>query len=110
MFKITHPITKIEIEVANQDLDPMTWEDAEKACNSYGYGWRLPSLLELETICKNFHINGIGNFTNTNYWSCTKSTLFLKMGVYDFESSIFFASNINNLHFVRPVRDMLSLS
>lgn len=106
MFKITHPTTKIEIEVAENDLGLMSWEDADKACKANGEGWRLPTTLELDTMCKNLHANGEGNFSNTDYWGGTASTLFMKMGAYNFERSTPFAGNIGEKYAVRPVREV----
>ena len=106
MFKITHPTTKIEIEIAENDLESMSWEDAEKACEALGAGWRLPTTLELDTMYKNLHINGKGNFSNVDYWSGTASTLYMKMGAYNFEDSTPFAGNVGEKFAVRPVREV----
>ena len=106
MFKITHPTTKVVIEIAENDLEPMTWEDADNACNSLGEGWRLPTTLELDTMCKNLHASGEGDFSNSNYWSGTTSTLFKKMGAYNFERASPFADFIGEKYFVRPVREV----
>jgi hypothetical protein len=106
MLTIIHPKTKVTIEVADNDLEPMAWEDAEKACESYGNGWRLPTTLELDSICKNLHSNNEGNFLNTDYWSCTHSELYMRKGAYNFDRSTPFGSNINNIHSVRPVREL----
>lgn len=105
MFKITHPTTKIEIEVTENDLGLMSWEDADKACKAHGEGWRLPTTLELDTMCINLHTNGEGNFSNTDYWSGASSTLFMKMGAYNFERSTPFVGNMGEKYAVRLVRE-----
>ena len=66
---------KIEnIEVAEKDFPKtMNWDDAKKACESLGNGWRLPNKNELNTLYQNK--DKIGGFTNTSlcvYWSGTK--------------------------------------
>lgn len=66
---------KIEnIEVAEKDFpNTMNWEDAKKACEELGRGWRLPTKDELNTLYLNK--DKIGGFANTSlcvYWSGTK--------------------------------------
>ena len=106
MCKLSHPTTKVIIEIAENDLEPMSWDDADKACKTYGEGWRLPTTLELDTMCKNLHSNGEGDFSSTDYWSGTASTLFMKMGAYNFERSTPFAGNIGEKYVVRLVREV----
>jgi len=106
MLTIIHPTTKAVIEIAEKDLEPMTWDDADKASKSHGEGWRLPSTLELDTMCKNLHSNGEGNFSNTDYWGGTASSLFMKMGAYNFERSTPFAGNVGEKYNVRLVKEV----
>ena len=106
MFRITHPTTKVVIEIAENDLDAMSWEDADNACKALGEGWRLPTTLELDTICKEIHKKGEGNFSSNNYWSGTASTLFNKMGAYNFERTTPFADYVKEEFLVRLVRDI----
>ena len=63
---------KIEnIEVAEKDFPKtMNWEDAKKACENLGSGWRLPSKKELNTLYLNK--DKIGGFANDAYWSSTE--------------------------------------
>lgn len=65
-------IIKIDnLEIAEYDFRKrMNWEDAEKACNELGRGWRLPNKDELNFLLKNHH--RIGNFTYWDYWSATE--------------------------------------
>ena len=73
MLKITNPITGDELQVANQDFsDEMTWEEAKRACNELGSGWRLPNKQELLEIYEKLHEKGQGNFKAAGYWSSTE--------------------------------------
>ena len=84
---------KIEnIEVAEKDFPKtMNWEDAKKACEALGNGWRLPTMEELKLICHNkFAIGNIVEDWNLNqYWTSTKSgedisgTPFFKIITFD---------------------------
>ncbi len=51
----------------------MNWEDAKKACEALGDGWRLPDRSELNYIYQNKV--AIGGFTNFKYWSSTEDDL-----------------------------------
>ena len=74
MLKITNPITGDELQVANQDFsDQMTWEEAKRACNELGSGWRLPNKQELLEIYEKLHEKGQGNFKAAFYWSSTET-------------------------------------
>ena len=74
MLKITNSITGDELQVANQDFsDEMTWEDAKRACNELGSGWRLPNKQELLEIYEKLHEKGQGNFKAACYWSSTET-------------------------------------
>ena len=73
MLKITNPITGDELQVANQDFsDGMTWEQAKRACNELGSGWRLPNKQELKEIYEQLYEKGQGNFKADYYWSSTE--------------------------------------
>jgi hypothetical protein len=106
MITISIPTKNTKIEIAESDLGPMTWDEANSACESTGDGWRLPTTLELDTMCKEIHKKGDGNFSPTNYWSGTSSTLFNKMGAYNFERSAPFADHVKEEYHVRLVREI----
>jgi hypothetical protein len=106
MITISIPTKNTKIEIAESDLGPMTWDDAKSTSEKQGDGWRLPTTLELDTICKEIHQKGKGDFSPSNYWSGTTSTLFNKMGVYDFERAIAFADFVKEEYFVRLVKDI----
>lgn len=55
-------------EVAQFDFpNEMNWDDASKACQSLGKGWRLPTKQELSTLFKKK--DKIGGFKGKIYWS-----------------------------------------
>jgi hypothetical protein len=106
MLTVTITSKNLKIEIADSDLGSMTWEDAKTASENAGDGWRLPTTLELDTICKEIHKKGNGNFASSNYWSGTTSTLYNKMGAYNFERSTHFADYVKEEYLVRLVRDL----
>lgn len=81
MFTIKHPITGSKLNVAESDFPTeMKLEEAKKACAALGRGWRLPTLLEWETIANELIKKGDGNFwhgwyatsdmiSEDSYWS-----------------------------------------
>jgi len=66
------PIKIFNFEVAENDFpggEKMTWEEAKKACESLGDGWRLPTKDELNILyLNNTNLNGI---KDNAYWSST---------------------------------------
>lgn len=64
---------KIEnIEVAEKDFaEYMDWNDANKACERLGRGWRLPTKDELNILYNNK--DKIGGFEFDYYWSSTEA-------------------------------------
>ena len=55
----------------------MNWEDAKKACESLGDGWRLPTKDELTILYQNEHDRykeqyKIGGFASLGYWSSSE--------------------------------------
>jgi hypothetical protein len=66
-------ITTIKIgnlEVASKDFPQrMIWDDAQKACQKLGNGWRMPNSAELILLHKNK--SKIGGFADGSYWSST---------------------------------------
>jgi hypothetical protein len=106
MITLTIPTKNTKIEIAINDLGPLTWGDANSAAENAGDGWRLPTTLELDTICKEIYNKGEGDFSPNNYWSGTASTLFNKMGAYNFERATPFADYVREEFLVRLVRDI----
>lgn len=58
----------MNIEIADKDLENIDWYDAVNYCNKYNE-WRMPNREELNWIYKNYFKKGLGNFTNTYYWT-----------------------------------------
>jgi hypothetical protein len=61
------------LEVMKTDLGQMNWDDARKACEKLGDGWRLPTIQELYFMYNNR--DEIGDFVkdqNSYYWSSTR--------------------------------------
>ena len=55
---------------SNDFQNRMNWQDAKKACEDLGSGWRLPSKGELLILYKN--MDKIGGFADDGYWSSTE--------------------------------------
>lgn len=68
---IGKPIKIGNIEVAEYDFPKkMNWEDAKKACEALGDGWKLPNQEELYILYANQ--NRISGFSESTYWSSTE--------------------------------------
>ncbi len=63
---------KIEnIEIAEKDFpEKMNWEDAKKACEKLGEGWRLPTKNELKILFRKK--DKIGGLSDCYYWSSSE--------------------------------------
>ena len=72
---IGKPITIGNLIVAQYDFPIMlNWQDAKKACEALGNGWRLPTIDELNILYKNKDI--IRGFEKFSYWSSTEHVSF----------------------------------
>jgi hypothetical protein len=68
---ISKPVKIGNLEIAQYDFQKkMFWDDAKKACDSLGEGWRLPTKDELNILYENKE--KIGGFSNSLYWSSTE--------------------------------------
>ena len=75
---IGKPIKIGNILVAENDIpEDLNLEDAKKACQALGKGWRLPTYAEMNIIFKNR--DKIGGFEENVYW--TSSVLNSNLGV-----------------------------
>jgi hypothetical protein len=93
------------LEVAEKDFpNKMNWDDAKKACESLGNGWRLPSKSELKKIFKIiYNKTNNGSFFDGYYWSSTEVD---DDKAWAQARPIFqFANNKSGLSYVRAVRD-----
>jgi hypothetical protein len=105
---LTITVNGRKLEVADQDLpNRMLWENAMRACEGLGNGWRLPDKDELEAMYEQLHKQGRGNFKNAWYWSSSQGSGY--PWVVTFNDGRVYISNFDYLykgHFfrVRAVR------
>ena len=79
MITIISPDTGKKIQIAENDLEiGVNWNEAKKACNKLGKGWRLPTIEELKIMYNDVYLNGLKvgdplkyNF-NWVYWSISE--------------------------------------
>ena len=57
------------LEVMEEDLGKMSWDQALIACSNLGDGWKLPTKDELLVIYQNKDL--VGGFNSKGYWSST---------------------------------------
>ena len=107
---VENPINIGKIFIAKNDFtEPMNWDDAKKACESLGNGWRLPNKDELRILYRNK--DKIGGFVSSDtfaYWSSTEfgsngnESWFMYFNKYPTR----FGDPKTTKHFVRAVRDL----
>jgi hypothetical protein len=93
------------IEVWPRDLGKMTFDEANKECDSLGPGWRLPTINEFITILWPIReeLPDIGNYVH--YWSSIQTTSFNGVWLFTFAFKHTNTTNIYDKNHVRPVRD-----
>ena len=92
------------LQVAKEDFPlEMNWDNAMKACEELGNGWRLPTKEELVAMHEQLHKQGKGNFQHAYYWSSSKYGLFNAWCV-NFGDCTWGASGRNISYRVRAVR------
>jgi len=70
IFQLNHPISGAVFFIAESDMSAtMKWQIDNPVAEELNPNWRLPTIDELEAIYKQLHLNGIGNFKNSHYWS-----------------------------------------
>ena len=102
---IGKPIKIGNLEVAQNDFPKeMKWEDAKKACEKLGSGWRLPTKEELNTLYLNK--DKIGGFATFYYWSSTETVNFNSPFAWYqyFGSGNQDGANKNDAYYVRAIR------
>jgi len=86
---IGKPVRIGNLVIAQNDFpNEMNWDDAKKACEALGNGWRLPTKYEYEILHKNK--NKIGGFTNGSYWSSEEGAYLFAWGqafIFDDQSN-----------------------
>ena len=90
-----------DLEVMTDDLGKMTWDDAKKACENLGDGWRLPTKDELNVLYENK--DKIGGFASNYYWSSSEFVNGIPWGQRFFNGNLFYDYETNTLY-VRAVR------
>jgi len=70
----------------------MDWDEALKACQEMGKGWRLPTEDEFDIIFNEIHLQGKGEFKMGIYWTLIEDS---DSGAfcYDFEEDGFHVPN-----------------
>ena len=101
---IGKPIKIANLEIAQYDFPRgiMNWNDAKKACEALGDGWRLPTYKELNILYQNKV--AIGGFEFNNYWSSTEEAIDSGAFYQDFVDGNQNGSNKVNSNYVRAVR------
>jgi hypothetical protein len=82
--------TKDKIEIDSKSISKeMNWDEAKKACEKLGKGWRLPTNKELYDIYFASQIMGekIGDFIVGDYWSSTEKSKYFACSI-EFESGV----------------------
>jgi len=106
----TVKLKKINLEVMKTDLGEMTWDDANKACEKLGEGWRLPTIEELTLIFYNRDKIG-GFFERAYYWSSTDASYgeeetFFVFGYGEGNGVSNYYGDKNDKNYVRAVRTL----
>lgn len=101
---IGRPIDIGVLIVAQYDFPlPMNWDDAKKACETLGDGWRLPTKNELNTLY--IERNKIGGFPNLLCWSSTGYESKYAWGQYLTDGKKYVDYKISK-HYVRAVKSL----
>jgi len=99
-----------EFEVASHEYTKrLNWNDANYVCNSYGNGWRLPTIHELAGIHEFLFRKGKGDFKdNSEYWSSTPHEEGEGIYVFGFNHQNPYTNtdDESSIKFVRAVRSL----
>jgi hypothetical protein len=90
------------LEVMQTDLGKMTWDEANKACEKLGDGWRLPTIEELFFVFENR--NKIRELKEGNYWTSEESVD--EYAWYAFDDGVAYYDFKYSKNYVRAVRDI----
>lgn len=105
-FSQSVEVKEIGLEVMTKDLGEMKWEDAKKACDTLGDGWRLPTIDEFRKIYK--YKDKIGGFgISASYWSSTELDVDVFAWYFDFNfgyGDAYPNANKDDTYYVRAVR------
>lgn len=92
------------IEVMKTDLGEMTWDEAKKACEKLGDGWRLPTIDELQFMYDKY--DEISGFGPASYWSSSESGLVSAWTFSFYSGSAINDSLKDDAFYVRAVRTL----
>ncbi|MFY7668305.1 MAG: DUF1566 domain-containing protein [Crocinitomicaceae bacterium] len=96
-------LKRIGLEVMKKDLGKMNWEEAKKACENLGDGWRLPTIDEFRKIYK--YKDKIGGFARKYCWSSTE-TDDGNARFFGFSDGSAYATIKDEANYVRAVRSL----
>jgi hypothetical protein len=96
------------LEVMTKDLNgKMTWNEAKRACQNLGDGWRLPTIQELYFMYdKRDEIGGLVKDQNSYYWSSDEDEDYGVAGYFRFNLGTANYNYKNDTCYVRAVRDL----
>lgn len=104
MILLKNPSNNLIIQVSEFDLDlKIDWNQAKIKCHELGDGWRLPHENELEMMYKDLFLKGLGNFSESFYWSSSEGEMHDAWGL-DFKTGSFINYVKHSSEWVRPVR------
>lgn len=109
---ICNPIKIGDIEVANDDFENVTWDEASYFCKTLPPGWRLPTKDELIILYQNRDkLPSLFKYNWITYWSSTKATLskawrINSSGFYLDEAPVWNGMNKRQVGHVRVVRSI----
>jgi hypothetical protein len=92
------------LEVWNEDLGEMTWDEATKKAQELGEGWRLPTKDEFQNILFS-NKSKIPNLKDEFYWSSTEVDKDIAW-LFSFKKVILYPNYKPTQEYVRAVRDV----
>ncbi|MFD2909423.1 hypothetical protein ACFSX9_11855 [Flavobacterium ardleyense] len=84
----------LSFEIAANDLQEMTWNEARAYTLIVGERWRLPTMEELDEMYR-LHAKAVGGFQFKNYWS-SKGYNDLRSFAKSFSTGIYSEGVTNN--------------
>lgn len=90
-------IQQLKLEILGNDFSKeMTIEEVVTQCYELGEGWRLPSKLEFLTIFNDLHLNLLGSFKNSYYWT-GEPIIDGKAVCFNFSKCKFYSMNLKSV-------------
>jgi hypothetical protein len=99
-----------KLEIMEYNLGEMTWDEAKKACEELGDGWRLPTKEEFKTTIYP-NLSKIPNLEDAFYWCSNEYNVsfiawYFYCGTSGSASGLAFLNLKDNDYYVRLVRDL----